>query len=142
MPQLKIELKLHTCSIITELVRTSLYIYLILKVGWRDPLVLSMAVLSNKLLIIDMWIIPILIPHWNGNQTSTVLLSYHNTICRETEYKANIVVFFPIKYIFTVVSSYSESEFTCVLGNMLLSSCKAEEKFLTRMTASASTSSS
>lgn len=55
-PQLMIELKLHTYSIITELVRTSLYTCLILKVGWRDPLVLSMAVLSNKLLIIDWYV--------------------------------------------------------------------------------------
>lgn len=98
---------------VPELARASPYMYLILNVGWRDPLALYMAVLAIKLFIIDMIIIPIWELHWNRNQTSTFSFAWLpvTAVSAEKEDKPNTVVFFPIKCIFTVILSYSESEF-------------------------------
>lgn len=65
--------------------------------------------LAIKLFIIDIIIIPIWVPHWNRNQTLTVscLKSCHRNICRERGQRKHCFQ----KYVFTVVLSYSGSEF-------------------------------
>lgn len=134
-------------SAVTELVRvlckwTSYHIKfnIILKVGWRDPLALSMAVLSNKAAY-----------HWHEHYSYLnislkwkpniyCLLALSKQYMQRNRIKPTLLFSLPLNRFSLWLHLIQNQNLLWVRGNMLLISCKAEEGVLTAMTASVSTS--